>query len=160
MALMGADEPEVGIAAIGAASVIIDPDGRVLLVRHAYGRHNWELPGGNAIREESPDITAARELLEETGIRANVGRLTGVYHEPAHRLGPMLHFVFWVEWEASLVPEPCSDEIGELGWFAPDSLPRPISDFTERRILDAIHARSPVVRTVTARRWRDPSPSG
>jgi len=28
----------------------------------------WDLPGGHAERNETPDYTAARELMEETGI--------------------------------------------------------------------------------------------
>jgi len=45
--------------------------GEVLeLQRHqkdSSGR-SWDLPGGHAEKEESPDRTAARELKEETGI--------------------------------------------------------------------------------------------
>ena len=59
---------EVGRAPIGAASVILDPGGRVLLVRHNYGRCNWEIPGGLSLPGASPDRTASRELREETGI--------------------------------------------------------------------------------------------
>ena len=31
---------------LGAATVIVDDLHRVLLVKHAYGERNWELPGG------------------------------------------------------------------------------------------------------------------
>jgi 8-oxo-dGDP phosphatase len=54
----------------GAACAIFDSHGRVLLVRHTYGRLNWELPGGGSEPGEGPDETAARELREETGLRA------------------------------------------------------------------------------------------
>src|SRR5688500_810850 len=33
---------------LGAAAVILDTLGRVLLVKHTYGPLNWELPGGGA----------------------------------------------------------------------------------------------------------------
>ncbi|MEX2080202.1 MAG: NUDIX hydrolase [Dehalococcoidia bacterium] len=53
------------------------PDGRLLLVKvHRYpvDRESWEFPGGAATPGETPEETAARELLEETGLTAN--RLT------------------------------------------------------------------------------------
>lgn len=31
---------------VGVAAAVIDPSGRILLVRHTYGRLSWELPGG------------------------------------------------------------------------------------------------------------------
>lgn len=70
--------------AVGAACAIFDDRGRILLVRHTYGRLNWELPGGMAIPGEAPDETARRELLEETGMEPTLDRLTGVYFEADH----------------------------------------------------------------------------
>lgn len=44
---------------IGAAAVIVDDGGRVLLVKHSYGRLNWELPGGGAEVNESAEESVA-----------------------------------------------------------------------------------------------------
>jgi 8-oxo-dGTP diphosphatase len=132
----GGQLPEIGRAAVGGACVLFDPQGRVLLVKHSYGRLNWSLPGGLALNGEDPRTAAQRELLEETGLDLVAGRLTGVYFEPAHDFGPFLHFVFSVEWQEGLDPQPLPPEITELGWFALDDRPRPISDFTVRRVRD------------------------
>jgi len=150
------DDPiPVQRTALGAAAVIVDDRGRVLLVHHTYGRHNWELPGGAAAAGEAPDETARRELLEETGLRVDLDRLTGVYYEPGHDFGPMLHFAFRGVWHARLDPVPSSPEINEAGYWPMDDLPTPISDFTERRIRDAL-ADGPVpVGRVASRTWRE-----
>lgn len=83
------------------------------------------------------------------------GRLTGVYFEPGHDFGPMLHFVFAASLPSGVVPTPSSDEIGGLDWWHPDDLPAPISDFTERRIRDAIGGLPSGVHVVPQRRWRE-----
>jgi 8-oxo-dGTP pyrophosphatase MutT (NUDIX family) len=74
---------------IAAAAIILSSDQRVLLVKHSYGPLNWELPGGAAERDESPTQTVVREVQEETGLRASVERLTGVYYAflPCSRRG-------------------------------------------------------------------------
>lgn len=49
-------------------------DGRVVLIhnwRPAVGQRLWELPAGCLEPEETPEATAHRELIEETGYRAN-----------------------------------------------------------------------------------------
>lgn len=40
----------------------------VLLVRHTYGRRDWDLPGGSRRRGEEPLMTARREMGEELGV--------------------------------------------------------------------------------------------
>lgn len=148
-------EPEMGSAVIGAACAIFDGAGRVLLVRHSYGRRNWELPGGASLPREEPDATARRELEEETSLRLGGGDLSGVYYEPdGGKLGPAVHFVFRFPWSAGLVPAPRPPEIDDVGFWPPDRLPTPISDFTERRIADALDGRV-VFGVVGPRRWRE-----
>ncbi|MBC8080927.1 MAG: NUDIX domain-containing protein [Gorillibacterium sp.] len=40
---------------IGAAAVISDFEGRVLLVKHSYGKNNWDLSCGKAEDNESAE---------------------------------------------------------------------------------------------------------
>ena len=148
------DEIPVQRTGLGAACAIFDGDGRVLLVHHTYGRLNWELPGGVSEPGETPDETARRELLEETGLHAELDHLTGVYLEPDHDFGPMLHFVFRCRWLEGLDPVASSPEVSDVRYWPPDHLPTPISDFTERRIRDAALDQPVQVGRVLSRRWR------
>lgn len=144
---------EIGRAAVGAACAIFDDEGRVLLVRHGYGRRNWELPGGAARAAETPVAAAERELREETGLSLKAGPMTGAYYEPGHDFGPMLHFVFRMEPSANMTPVAQPPEIDEVGWWPVDDLPAPISDFTERRISDARAGNAPF-GVIERRRFR------
>jgi len=76
----------------GASAVVplLDPlegaDPRVLLIRqfrHAADDFIWEIPAGRLDPGESPEACAARELEEETGMRAaRLDRLTTIYTTP------------------------------------------------------------------------------
>jgi 8-oxo-dGTP diphosphatase len=137
----------------GAATVIVRDD-KVLLVHHTYGELNWELPGGGADPNESAEEAARREALEETGVTLAIERMTGVYWEPQGAFGHH-HFVFRAALApGSPEPRPADPkEISECGWFAPHALPRPLSDFTARRIEDALSDRPAGVFVVPERRW-------
>jgi 8-oxo-dGTP pyrophosphatase MutT (NUDIX family) len=119
---------------IGAAAIVLDGDGRVLLVRHTYGRLNWELPGGASELGETIVETALRELREETGLSATAERMTGLYYDPEN---DSHHAVFCRVPDAA-APAPSSPEISTCRYWPRDALPRPISDFTIRRIDDAL----------------------
>jgi ADP-ribose pyrophosphatase YjhB (NUDIX family) len=58
---------------IGVGGVVLSGE-RVLLVRLGYGRHRdqWAIPGGYVELEETIDVAIQREVLEETGISAEV----------------------------------------------------------------------------------------
>lgn len=59
--------------AVAAAAVVLDDDGRVLLVnqwRQAVGAAEWEVPAGNGDGDEDPQAVAQRELSEEAGVTA------------------------------------------------------------------------------------------
>ncbi|WP_422661173.1 NUDIX hydrolase [Paenibacillus sp. EC2-1] len=121
---------------VGSAAVIWDSEGRILLVKHNYGKFNWEIPGGLSEQHESAESTAKREVFEETGLEVTVERLTGVYYEPAH---DMHHFVFTCLLEDTQLPQPDENEVTACKYWALNDLPKPISDFTIARIQDALN---------------------
>jgi 8-oxo-dGTP diphosphatase len=57
--------------------VVRDDRGRLLLVQRGNhpNRGSWSLPGGRVEPGETPEQAAAREVLEETGLRIRVGPL-------------------------------------------------------------------------------------
>ncbi len=54
--------------------------GKNLMVKHTYGRENWELPGGVAEFNESIVETALREAREEMGLQVAAENTTGIYY--------------------------------------------------------------------------------
>lgn len=133
--------------------MILDASGRVLLVRHTYGRLNWELPGGASEPGESVVETALRELLEEAGVEAAADELTGIYWDREYDAH---HLVFRCRVADDAKPVASSTEISACEYWPPDRLPRPISDFTIRRIEDALaNTRQPLPVSIPPRSWLD-----
>ncbi len=85
---------------------------RVLLARHVYGPPVWALLGGMALPDEAPDVTARRELEEESGLAVEIDRLVAVCD-----IGDLLTFIFTGKVTAG-VEHPQLDEIAELRWFS------------------------------------------
>ncbi|NIS81613.1 MAG: NUDIX domain-containing protein [Anaerolineales bacterium] len=136
----------------GAAAVIQNEVGEVLLVKHAYGRLNWELPGGEVESNEHPFEAVVREVREETGLDVVVERMSGIYHEID---AGFFHYVFLCsQSEESQEPSPSDEEISECKYWSIGSFPRPISEFTIRRIVDAVAGKfSPLPVTISTRNW-------
>jgi 8-oxo-dGTP diphosphatase len=65
---------------ITVTAAVIQKDNRLFAARRKAGLHLgglWEFPGGKLEKGESPRECLARELAEEFGIEAHVGRLLG-----------------------------------------------------------------------------------
>jgi ADP-ribose pyrophosphatase YjhB (NUDIX family) len=118
--------------------------GRQLLLMQRSDNAHWGLPGGYVERGESVAQAAAREVFEETGVQVAVGRLVGVYSDPAFMVieyagGRRVHAVNLC-FEASAVGSGAPttpDEALASGYFALDALPEPLVPIHRVRIADA-----------------------
>ncbi len=101
-----------------AVGVLRAPDGCVLLAERKAGKDAagfWELPGGQVDPGESPAQAAARELLEELGVRALELAPWRVYEHdfPAKRV--RLHWFHVRRWSG----EPKGREGQRVAWVDP-----------------------------------------
>lgn len=126
-----------------AADVLFrDEAGRVLLVKPTY-KEAWDLPGGMAEANESPQDAARRELSEELGLSAQLCGLLCVDWVAPH--GPwddQLAFIFdggtlTSEETASLRPR--DHELSACEFFSPDDALRQLPPRTRRRAAQALN---------------------
>ena len=70
------------IPCVGA--VVTDEQGRLLMIKrgHEPGAGLWSIPGGRIEPGETDAEALAREMLEETGLTVEVGRLVGTVQRP------------------------------------------------------------------------------
>jgi len=69
---------------LGAADIIIQKQGKIVLLKSAVGsfKGKWEIPGGKMDAGEAVEKTAVREAFEETGLKVKIVALLGVYSDP------------------------------------------------------------------------------
>ncbi len=111
------DDPKV------AAAVLLEQDGRVLLVRRVNEpfRGKWTLPAGFVDAGEDPARAAERECLEETGLTVRVTRVLDVIAGREHPRGA--DFVIVYRGEVVSGDLTAADDADEAGWFARSELP-------------------------------------
>jgi len=108
------------------SGLVEDAEGRLLLARRAVEPYLglWDPPGGFLEEGEHPVEGLRRELLEETGLEAEIGSFVGawmdVYGE-ADEAAATLN-LYWSATVADGDPQ-AADDVAELRWFAADALP-------------------------------------
>jgi 8-oxo-dGTP pyrophosphatase MutT (NUDIX family) len=109
---------------LGCRVLAFDAQGRLLLIRHSYGRDHWTLPGGGIRRGEDPVLAATREFLEETGCILGDPRLFARLDEPLFGATNRVHFI-----TGMALGEPCPDdrEVIALAFHACTALPQPLA---------------------------------
>jgi ADP-ribose pyrophosphatase YjhB (NUDIX family) len=106
-----------------AAAVLVEQEGRVLLVRRANEpfRGLWTLPAGFINGGEDPAEAAARECLEETGLNVRVTRVLDIISGREHTRGADFIIVYQAEViDGELKPD---DDVDAVEWFGRESLP-------------------------------------
>ncbi|MDP6956230.1 MAG: NUDIX domain-containing protein [Planctomycetota bacterium] len=120
--------------ASAAAGLVLDGDGRVLLVRRSIPPHRgqWALPAGYQERDEEPRQAAEREILEETGLRVRAGRLLDLLFIAADERKPANVAVFLCAPRGGELCAGC--DASEVAWFAPGALPQDLGFGNGHRI--------------------------
>jgi len=140
---------------VGAAAVVQDEAGRVLLVRRAEGATQagrWSVPAGFVDAGEEVRAAARRELEEETGLAAQIGEVLQVasnFHDPAK---PTVGVWFAAEVVGGTLL--AGDDADAAGYFALDDLPE-LAFPTDATLLARLRERAGRPR----RRRRDPPPT-
>lgn len=95
--------------------------------KNAYGSGTWGLPGGHLEFGERLEKAAARELEEETGIKAREFIFVNLVNDLHDRRKHYLQIGFLAKNIKNIEPilkEP--DRIGEWKWFSMNDLPKDI----------------------------------
>lgn len=132
--------------------IVVADDARLLLVRRgqepAVG--TWSVPGGRVEAGESDSVATAREVLEETGLRVEVGRLVGTVERDAPGGGVYVirDYLCHPEDDADPALVRGGDDATDAAWFTPaevadlDTAPGLVDALTEWGMLPAAADRS------------------
>jgi mutator protein MutT len=102
-----------------AGAVVIDDNGRVLLLKHRYRTGSgWGMPGGFIERGEQPLEALRRELREEVGLEIANEKIAHARSFPTLRQIEILFLC-----NAAGEAQPQSAEVIKAEWFAYDNLP-------------------------------------
>ena len=122
---------------LGAAAVVRDAAGRVLLVQRRPGQHGagaWSFPCGFVEWGEDVRAAAVREAREEAGIEVTVGEVLHVasnFHEPEKPTVGIWFAARLVDRHATPV---AGDDAVAVGWFDP-AAPPPLAFPTDATLL-------------------------
>ena len=126
---------------LGVRGLVLDAEGRVLLLKHTY-TPGWHMPGGGVERGETCEAALARELVEEAGVELTARpRLRSIHSSEATFKGDHILFFQVDAWRST--PATSRGEIHAVEWFAPDALPADATAGTCRRIAEALGGEEP-----------------
>jgi 8-oxo-dGTP pyrophosphatase MutT (NUDIX family) len=116
---------------VGTATLIVDAEGRLLLMRRS-DNGLWGPPGGGVEPGEIVETSARREAFEETGLKIGAMKLLNVFSGPdiyyRYPNGDEIYGVSVAYLTRDWHGEVClSEEHTEWGWFAPADIPQDLN---------------------------------
>ena len=117
---------------VPTVDIIIEVDGKIVLIRRKNEPYGWAIPGGYIDYGESAENAAVREAKEETSLDVKLKGLLGVYSDPDR--DPRGHTITTVFIAEAKGKPKAADDAVEIGLFDKDNLPEPIV-FDHKKIL-------------------------
>jgi ADP-ribose pyrophosphatase YjhB (NUDIX family) len=132
-------QPRVTVGVVGA---IFNDRGQLLIVEHVFHpKFPWGLPGGWMARNESPEDTVRREVLEETTLRINVIKPLLITPTPQLRWHLDIAFLCQLMPDAHETDIHLSSELLDYQWSDPLQTP-PMGFFHSRVVKAALAERA------------------
>lgn len=120
-----------GRHSVSVAGIVIDDDGRALLVQRRDNAH-WEPPGGVLEQGETIIQGLQREVAEETGLSVEPIALTGVYKNMSRGIVALVFRCRAVNGKLALNPE-----VKAFRWAGESEISSLMSEAYAVRVLDA-----------------------
>lgn len=117
---------------VPTVDIIIEIDGKIILIQRRNEPRGWALPGGFVDYGESVENAAIREALEETSLSVKLTHLLGVYSDPNR--DPRGHTISTVFIARGIGLPQAADDAESLDMFDAASLPQTLA-FDHRKIL-------------------------
>lgn len=110
---------------IGVFVAIFNEQGKILLVKHSYGKRKWSLPGGGLEENETNEEGCVREIREETGLSILVRRVIGIYeqHQTQRPKKKLIKIVLYEGEPTGGLLQRRTLETDDCGFFGKTSLP-------------------------------------
>ena len=114
-----------------ACDGILIENGKILLIKRAADpfKGMWAVPGGRIEDDETAEACLIREMEEETGLKVEPVKLTGIYSDPNRDPRLVIAAAYLVR---RISGEPkAGDDAGEIKWFDLGSLPELCADHSK-----------------------------
>jgi ADP-ribose pyrophosphatase YjhB (NUDIX family) len=128
------------VHSVSVAAVVTDDQDRVLVIKRR-DNGQWQIPGGILELAESIEAGLRREVLEETGLVVQPGRLTGVYKNIVLKVVALVFRAHVVGGQAGP-----TDESQQVAWWTIDRIENEMGETFAIRVLDALAAHEPAIR--------------
>lgn len=127
---------------VGVGVMLVENE-RLLLVRRRMDpeKGKWCLPGGYLDYGEDPKATAAREMLEETGLEVVIGELVDVCHLREPKGGASLFLLYKGKRTGGHLV--AGDDADDADFFAPNGLPETAFESTSVALAEMRRSASP-----------------
>jgi 8-oxo-dGTP diphosphatase len=124
--------PECASHSVSVAGVIVDDQGRALLVRRRDNLR-WEPPGGILELGETIHAGVCREVREETGLAVEPITLTGVYKNMNRGIVALVFRCRAVGGQLT-----SNDEVSGFQWATAEEVTEMVNEAYAVRVLDAL----------------------